>query len=161
MTADDTTERAPSLRDRLQFYNLGLLLPSVMGFIYYYAFTTNFPSGGLSEAGYRGKWYHGVFQLRVLGREALLGWYHTLQRFLPEATTFKKQGVWSCLDGQFSPLFYFSICTFNTIFLIATMLCFNRAVGMRPGVRPHGGAALREHGGAAAHLGLALQGHAV
>ena len=129
-------ERAESLSDRLQFWNLSALLPSVMGFIYYYAFTTNFPSGGMSEAGYQGKWYHGVFQFRVLGREALLGWYHVLQRVLPESTTFKKQGVWSCLDSQFSPLFYFSICTFNTVFLIVTMLCFNRALGMRPGTRP-------------------------
>jgi hypothetical protein len=136
MTADDATPNTTSPSGRLQFWNLGVLLPSVMGFIYYYAFTTNFPSGGLSEAGYRGKWYGGVFQFRVLGREALLGWYHLLQRALPESTTFKKQGVWSCLDGEFSPLFYFSICTFNTLFLIATMLSFNRAVGMRPGARP-------------------------
>ena len=115
----------------LRYFFIGILLPVLVHYVYYYQFTTNYTTDAFSEEGFRKIYDTKVYKSRQLGKQVHLWIYHQLSglRQLNDLREKKDQlqhplntTKKSVMDAHADPIFYLTYFLTVVLFTILTAL---------------------------------------
>src|SRR3954463_1757047 len=109
----------------LRYLVIGIILPFLIQYVFYFRFTGNYMINVFSEKGFSTFYGTNVFRYRVVGRNLHLWLYHKLQsnakiKSLKENATYDKR--LTALDDEANTTFYLTYFITATIFTIFTAL---------------------------------------
>lgn len=114
-----------SLHTILRYVVIGILLPFVVQYVFYFRYTSNYMPNTFSEKGFNYFYNRSVFRYRVLGRSLHLWVYHQLQKS-EKIKTVKESPVYNkrlkALDQNADDTFYLTYFVMAAFFNILSSL---------------------------------------
>jgi len=115
----------------LRYFFIGILLPVLVHYVYYYQFTTNYTTDAFSEEGFRKIYDTKVYKSRQLGKQVHLWIYHQLSGIKQLNNLREKKDQLqhplnttrlSVMDAHADPVFYLTYFLTAVLFTILTAL---------------------------------------